>query len=56
MEKRVKIVCGVVSVLGLLAAATGFGAEGTRIKVSWICYFFVFFQILFRYCEFDSVN
>ncbi|CAM8992170.1 unnamed protein product [Rhodiola kirilowii] len=36
MEKRVKIVCGVVVVLGLLSAATGFAAEGTRIKGSQV--------------------
>uniref|UniRef100_A0A7N1A8C9 Uncharacterized protein n=1 Tax=Kalanchoe fedtschenkoi TaxID=63787 RepID=A0A7N1A8C9_KALFE len=36
MEKRVKIVCGVVAVLGLLSAATGFGAEVKRIKGSQV--------------------
>jgi len=33
MEKKAFIVCGVVGFLGLLAAATSFGAEATRIKV-----------------------
>uniref|UniRef100_A0A7N0VMF8 Uncharacterized protein n=1 Tax=Kalanchoe fedtschenkoi TaxID=63787 RepID=A0A7N0VMF8_KALFE len=36
MEKRVKIVCGVVTVLGLLSVAAGFGAEATRIKGSQV--------------------
>lgn len=33
MERKVVVVCGVVGFLGLLSAATGFAAEGTRIKV-----------------------
>lgn len=33
MERKVLIVCGFVGFLGLLSAATGFGAEATRIKV-----------------------
>ncbi|OWM79412.1 uncharacterized protein LOC116204973 [Punica granatum] len=34
MERKVVVVCSVVGFLGLLSAATGFGAEGTRIKGS----------------------
>ncbi|KAK4256231.1 hypothetical protein QN277_009125 [Acacia crassicarpa] len=36
MERKGLVVCGVVGFLGLLSAATGFGAEGTRIKISQI--------------------
>ena len=34
MERKVVVICSVVGFLGLLSAATGFGAEGTRIKVN----------------------
>lgn len=34
MERKVLLVSSVVGLLGLLSAATGFGAEGTRIKVN----------------------
>uniref|UniRef100_A0A2N9G1J9 Uncharacterized protein n=1 Tax=Fagus sylvatica TaxID=28930 RepID=A0A2N9G1J9_FAGSY len=34
MERKVVVICSVVGFLGLLSAATGFGAEGTRIKYS----------------------
>ncbi|XP_072969010.1 protein DESIGUAL 2 [Typha angustifolia] len=34
MEKKVVVVCIVVGFLGLLSAALGFAAEGTRVKVS----------------------
>ncbi|KAJ0079792.1 hypothetical protein Patl1_24224 [Pistacia atlantica] len=34
MERKVLIVCSFVGFLGLLSAATGFGAEATRIKGS----------------------
>jgi hypothetical protein len=44
------VICSVVGFLGLLSAATGFGAEGTRIKVNkntacflFLCFFFFFF-------------
>jgi hypothetical protein len=33
MERRVVIVCSVVGFLGILSAALGFAAEGTRVKV-----------------------
>nr|ACU19954.1 unknown [Glycine max] len=36
MEKKVLILCCVVAFLGLLSAATSFGAEATRIKVSQV--------------------
>ncbi|CAI9087070.1 OLC1v1021043C1 [Oldenlandia corymbosa var. corymbosa] len=32
MERKVQVICGVVGLLGLLSAATGFAAEATRIK------------------------
>ncbi|GAV86951.1 DUF1218 domain-containing protein [Cephalotus follicularis] len=34
MQRKALIVCSVVGFLGLLSAATGFGAEATRIKAS----------------------
>ncbi|KAI3432180.1 uncharacterized protein J3R85_007585 [Psidium guajava] len=34
MERKVVVICSVVGFLGLLSAATGFGAEATRIKGS----------------------
>ena len=34
MERKVLLICFVAGFLGLLSAATGFGAEGTRIKVN----------------------
>ncbi|KAK3447434.1 uncharacterized protein LOC104450287 isoform X2 [Eucalyptus grandis] len=34
METKVVLICGLVGFLGLLSAATGFGAEATRIKGS----------------------
>lgn len=34
MERKVLLVCCAVGLLGLLSAATGFGAEKTRIKVN----------------------
>jgi len=34
MERKTVVICSVVGFLGLLSAATGFGAEGTRIKVN----------------------
>nr|CAD1830962.1 unnamed protein product [Ananas comosus var. bracteatus] len=34
MERKVVVVCGVVGFLGLLSAALGFAAEGTRVKAS----------------------
>ncbi|KAH7571457.1 hypothetical protein ACOSQ2_014243 [Xanthoceras sorbifolium] len=34
MERKVVLLCSVVGLLGLLSAATGFGAEATRIKGS----------------------
>lgn len=34
MERKVLLVCCAVGLLGLLSAATGFGAEVTRIKVN----------------------
>uniref|UniRef100_A0A2P2IQ85 Transmembrane protein n=1 Tax=Rhizophora mucronata TaxID=61149 RepID=A0A2P2IQ85_RHIMU len=34
MERKVLVLCSVVGFLGLLSAATGFGAEATRIKGS----------------------
>ncbi|KAL5168835.1 hypothetical protein HKD37_11G030895 [Glycine soja] len=36
MERKVLILCSVVAFLGLLSAATSFGAEATRIKVSQV--------------------
>jgi hypothetical protein len=33
MERKVVIVCSVVGFLGILSAALGFAAEGTRVKV-----------------------
>ncbi|XP_062001365.1 protein VASCULATURE COMPLEXITY AND CONNECTIVITY [Rosa rugosa] len=36
MEKKVLLVCCVAGLLGLLSAATGFGAEATRIKGSQV--------------------
>ncbi|TQD85847.1 hypothetical protein C1H46_028547 [Malus baccata] len=36
MERKVLLVCCAVGLLGLLSAATGFGAEGTRIKGSQV--------------------
>jgi hypothetical protein len=34
MERKAVVICSVVGFLGLLSAATGFSAEGTRIKVN----------------------
>jgi hypothetical protein len=34
MERKVVVVCAVVGFLGVLSAALGFAAEGTRVKVS----------------------
>uniref|UniRef100_A0A6N2LV63 Uncharacterized protein n=1 Tax=Salix viminalis TaxID=40686 RepID=A0A6N2LV63_SALVM len=34
MERKALALCSVVGLLGLLSAATGFGAEATRIKGS----------------------
>jgi hypothetical protein len=34
MERKVMAVCAVVGFLGVLSAALGFAAEGTRVKVS----------------------
>ena len=39
MERKVVVVCVAVGLLGLLSAALGFAAEGTRIKVSQISSF-----------------
>ncbi|XP_050254191.1 protein MODIFYING WALL LIGNIN-2-like isoform X2 [Quercus robur] len=36
MERKVLLICFVAGFLGLLSAATGFGAEGTRIKSSQV--------------------
>ena len=36
MERKVLLVCCVVGFLGLLSAATSFGAEATRIKVTFL--------------------
>ncbi|RXI08162.1 hypothetical protein DVH24_022306 [Malus domestica] len=36
MERKVLLVCSAVGLLGLLSAATGFAAEGTRIKGSQV--------------------
>ncbi|XP_028792228.1 uncharacterized protein LOC114760610 [Neltuma alba] len=36
MERKVLVVCGIVGFLGILSAATGFAAEGTRIKSSQV--------------------
>lgn len=36
MERKALVICSVVGFLGLLSAATGFGAEGTRIKASQV--------------------
>ncbi|XP_059453559.1 uncharacterized protein LOC132184085 [Corylus avellana] len=36
MERKTVVICSVVGFLGLLSAATGFGAEGTRIKGSQV--------------------
>ncbi|XP_061357350.1 uncharacterized protein LOC133301692 isoform X2 [Gastrolobium bilobum] len=36
MERKVMVVCCVVGFLGLLSAATSFGAEATRIKTSQV--------------------
>jgi hypothetical protein len=33
MERKVVVVCAVVGFLGVLSAALGFAAEGTRVKV-----------------------
>jgi hypothetical protein len=33
MERKVVVVCSVVGFLGVLSAALGFAAEGTRVKV-----------------------
>ena len=38
MERKVLLICFVAGFLGLLSAATGFGAEGTRIKVNKLKY------------------
>lgn len=35
MERKVLALCSTVGLLGLLSAATGFGAEATRIKVKF---------------------
>ena len=35
MERKVVVVCAVVGFLGVLSAALGFAAEGTRVKVSF---------------------
>jgi hypothetical protein len=48
------VICSVVGFLGLLSAATGFGAEGTRIKIkkNTGCFLFVgfFFFFFFFFC------
>ncbi|GLT28364.1 hypothetical protein SLA2020_073370 [Shorea laevis] len=38
MERKVVVICGVVGLLGLLSAATGFAAEATRIKASAVTF------------------
>lgn len=34
MERRKVVMCGVLSLLGLISAATAFAAEATKVKVS----------------------
>jgi hypothetical protein len=56
------VICSVVGFLGLLSAATGFGAEGTRIKVNkntacfvFVGFFFFFFFFFFAYIFFNGL-
>ena len=47
MERKALIVSSVVGFFGLLSAATGFGAEGTRIKVSLFWFLFHVSKLIF---------
>lgn len=38
MERKVVLICCIVCLLGVLSAATGFAAEGTRIKASQVTF------------------
>ena len=52
MEKRKVVMCGVLSLLGLLSALTAFAAEATKVKVylTLSLLFFLLNQYLYGFC------
>lgn len=55
MEKRKVVMCGVLSLLGLLSAVTAFAAEATRIKVSLSLYLSLVLVFLSRILFFGVI-
>ena len=56
MERKVLLICFVAGFLGLLSAATGFGAEGTRIKVNKLNTLSIWIFLLFSLMGFFKKN